>query len=74
MSCSECQRLKSFYKVRVSERADFLDEYFAAVAVRDQRRIRELVGSLAGAERLHAGARELLVAHEATHVCDGQSA
>jgi len=71
MSCSECQRLKNFYEVRVSERADFLDEYFAALAVRDKGKIRELIGALAGAERLHTGAREKLVAHEATH--DGHS-
>ena len=58
-------------EVRVSERADFLDEYFAAVAGRDQGKIRELLGSLAGAERLRTGAREKLVAHEATH--DGLS-
>jgi hypothetical protein len=67
MLCSECQRLKNFYEVRLRERADYLDEYFAAVAVRDEGKVRELGWALAGAERLRTGAHEQLAAHEATH-------
>jgi hypothetical protein len=67
MPCFECHRLRDEYEFRMHERAEFLDELFAAIAARESAKVDELTSALLDAESLHRGATEQLRAHEASH-------